>query len=501
MEKSSPFSSSLSPSLPLKPRRLMWTLAVVALLTGAATAQTASDAHAQLLKLVDQDAAHWQQVSKQIWDYAELGYHETKSSDLLQEQLKAAGFRVQAGVADEPTAFIASYGEGKPVIAILGEFDALPGLSQQTVPERDPVKAGAPGHGCGHNLLGSGAALAAVSLKQYMEAHHIAGTLRYYGTPAEEGGSGKVYLVRDGAFKDVDVVLHWHPGDGNSVNNGGMLAVVSAKFTFHGIAAHAAMAPDRGRSALDAVMLMGNGIEFLREHVPSNTRIHYIISKGGVAPNIVPDLAQMDLMARSPSNTTLKEIWDRIEKIAQGAALMTGTTLEVKDIGSDANIIPNDALAAVAQKNLEEVGGYMLNPEQTKFALELQKTFGMETPPSLDATKQIEPLRKFDPNEPAASTDVGDISWNVPTIGFSAATWPAGTAAHTWQAAATSGTSIGQQGMVVAAKAIALTALDLFTNPTLVQAAKDDFQKQLAGKSYYTAIPAQQKPLINYRND
>ncbi len=497
MEKCSPLSLSSSSKI----RTLLWTVAVAALLTGAATAQAASDAHAQLLKLVDQDAAHWQQVSKQIWDYAELGYHETKSSDLLQEQLKAAGFRVQAGVADEPTAFIASYGEGKPVVAILGEFDALPGLSQQPEPTRDPVKAGAPGHGCGHNLLGSGAALAAVSLKQYMEAHHIAGTLRYYGTPAEEGGSGKVYLVREGAFKDVDVVLHWHPGNSNEVANGGMLAVVSAKFTFHGVAAHAAMSPDRGRSALDAVMLMGNGIEFLREHVPSNTRMHYIISKGGVAPNIVPDLAQMDLMARSPSNTTLKDIWDRIEKIAQGAALMTGTTLEVRDIGSDANIIPNDALAAVAQKNLEEVGGYTLDTDQKKFAEQLQKTFGMETPPSLDATKEIEPLRKFDPNQPAASTDVGDISWNVPTIGFSAATWPAGTAAHTWQAAAASGMSIGQEGMVVAAKAIALTALDLFTDPALVQAAKDDFKKQLAGKSYYTAIPTQQKPLINYRND
>ena len=497
MEKCSPLSLSFSSKI----RTLLWTVAVAALLTGAATAQAASDAHAQLLKLVEQDAAHWQQVSKQIWDYAELGYHESKSSDLLQQQLKAAGFRVQAGVADEPTAFIASYGESKPVIAILGEFDALPGLSQQPEPTRDPVKAGAPGHGCGHNLLGSGAALAAVSLKQYMEAHHVAGTLRYYGTPAEEGGSGKVYLVREGAFKDVDVVLHWHPGNSNSVNNGGMLAVVSAKFTFHGVAAHAAMSPDRGRSALDAVMLMGNGIEFLREHVPSNTRMHYIISKGGVAPNIVPDLAQMDLMARSPSNTTLKDVWDRIEKIAQGAALMTGTTLEIKDIGSDANIIPNDPLAALAQKNLQEVGGYTLNAEQTKFALELQKSFGMDTPPSLDATKEIEPLRKFDPNQPAASTDVGDISWNVPTIGFSAATWPAGTAAHTWQAAAASGMSIGQEGMVVAAKAIALTALDLFTDPALVQAAKDDFKKQLAGKSYYTAIPTQQKPLINYRND
>ncbi len=476
-------------------------LCMAALVAGVAIAQPSAGAHAQVLQLVDKDSEHWQQVSKQIWDYAELGYHETKSSDLLQEQLKAAGFKVQAGVANEPTAFIASYGEGKPVVGILGEFDALPGLSQQTVPTRDPVKAGAPGHGCGHNLLGSGAALAAVALKQYMEAHHIAGTLRYYGTPAEEGGSGKVYMVRDGVFKDVDVVLQWHPGASNAVANGGQLAVVSAKFTFHGVAAHAAMAPDRGRSALDAVMLMGNGVEFMREHVPSNTRIHYIISKGGVAPNIVPDLAQMDLMARSPFNTTLKDVWEWIQNIAKGAALMTGTTLEVKGIGSDANIIPNDALAAVAQKNLQEVGGYKMDAEQQKFALELQKTFKMDSVPSLNTTNEIEPLRKFDPNEPAASTDVGDVSWNVPTIGFSAATWVPGTAAHTWQAAATSGMSIGQQGMVVAAKALALTGLDVFTDPALVQAAKADFAKQTAGKSYYTAIPADQKPPINYRSE
>jgi len=497
MEKSSP----VSPSLHSKISMLLRMAALAAVFAGTAAAQEAAGAHAQLMQLVEQNAPVWKEVSKQIWGYAELGYHETKSSALLQEQLKTAGFRVQAGVADEPTAFIASYGEGKPVIAILGEFDALPGLSQQTVPEKDPVKAGTPGHGCGHNLLGAGAALAAVSLKQYMEAHHLPGTLRYYGTPAEEGGSGKVYMVREGAFKDVDVVLHWHPADRNSVNNGGMLAVVSAKFTFHGVAAHAAMAPDRGRSALDAVMLMGSGVEFMREHVPSSTRIHYIISKGGAAPNIVPDLAEMELVARSPSNATLKEVWDRIQKIAQGATLMTGTTLEIRDIGSDANIIPNDPLAAVAQKNLQEVGGYTLDADQRKFAEELQKTFVVDIPPSLATTNQIEPLKKFDPNQPSASTDVGDVSWNAPTIGFSAATWVAGTAAHTWQAAATSGMSIGQQGMVIAAKAIALTALDLFTDPALVQAAKDDFKKQLAGKSYYTAIPPDQKPLINYRND
>jgi aminobenzoyl-glutamate utilization protein B len=457
--------------------------------------------HKQVEALVDQNAANYKVVSKQIWDYAELGYHENKSSKLLQEQLKAAGFAMQSGIADEPTAFIASYGQGKPVIAILGEFDALPGLSQQTVPTRDPVTANAPGHGCGHNLLGSGAALAAVSVKQYMAANHIAGTLRYYGTPAEEGGSGKVYMVRDGLFKDVDVVLHWHPGDRNAVNNGGMLAVISAKFTFHGIAAHAAMAPDRGRSALDAVMLMGNGIEFMREHIPSNSRIHYIISKGGVAPNVVPDLAQMDLMARNPSNTTLQGLWDRILKISQGAALMTETTVEVTDVGSDANIIGNDALAPVAQKNLEEVGGYIMDASQKEFAVELQKTLGTETVPALDLTQMIQPLRPFDPNAPSASTDVGDVSWTVPTIGFTTATFVPGVAAHTWQAAASAGMSIGQDGMVIASKALALTAIDLFANPELVLSAKADFDRKLAGKTYKSPIPMGQKPLINYREN
>jgi aminobenzoyl-glutamate utilization protein B len=465
----------------------------------AASAQSTPTAHKQVLEIVDSHAAAYKAVSKTIWDYAELGYHEDKSSALLQSKLKSAGFTLQTGVADEPTAFIASYGSGSPIIAILGEFDALPGLSQKTVPERDPVLADAPGHGCGHNLLGSGAALAAVSVKEYMAANHITGTLRYYGTPAEEGGSGKVYMVRDGLFKDVDVVLHWHPSDRNSVNNGGALAVIAAKFTFHGIAAHAALAPERGRSALDAVMLMGNGIEFMREHVPSNTRIHYIISKGGVAPNVVPDLAQMDLMSRNPSNTTLAGIWNRILNVAKGAALMTGTTLQVEQISTDANIIGNDALAPVAQKNLEEVGGFTMTAEQKTFATSLQKTLGTETVPSLDLTDVIQPLRPFDPNQPSASTDVGDVSWNVPTIGFGAATFVPGVAAHTWQAAASAGTTIGQDGMVVAAKAIALTTIDLFNSPQLVKDAHANFTKQLVGKTYTSAIPADQKPVLNYR--
>src|ERR1700736_343142 len=316
--------------------------ALVFLLAARAIAQPTPADRTQILKLVDANAAQYKQVSKEIWGFAELGYHENKSSSLLQDQLKKAGFSLQAGVADEPTAFIASYGSGKPVIAILGEFDALPGLSQQAIATREPVVSGAPGHGCGHNLLGAGAALAAVAVKDYMAEHHVTGTLRFYGTPAEEGGSGKVYMVRAGLFKDVDVVLQWHPADRNAVSNGGALAVTSARFTFHGVAAHAAMAPDRGRSALDRVMLMGNGIEFLREQVPASTRIHYVITKGGVAPNVVPDLAELEIMACNPYNETLDAIWARIVKIANGAAMMTETTVEIRNIGSGAKLIPHD---------------------------------------------------------------------------------------------------------------------------------------------------------------
>ncbi len=474
--------------------------AASALFCGSITGQQASS-HRQIELLVDQNSSAYIQASKTIWEYAELGFHEEKSSALLQRDLKEAGFRVQAGVADEPTGFVASYGEGKPVIGILGEFDALPGLSQEAIPDRSPVAKGAPGHGCGHNLLGSGAALGAVALKQYMETNHVAGTLRYYGTPAEEGGDGKVYMVRAGLFRDVDVVLHWHPGDRNAVINGGALAITAGKFLFHGVAAHAAIAPDRGRSALDGVMLMGNGIEFLREHVPSNTRIHYIITNGGAAPNIVPDTAELYLMARSPYSETLDGIWERIVKISQGAAMMTETTVDVKIVSSDSNILPNDALAKAAQKNLEEVGGFVYSAEEKHFAEELQKSFPAGAAANLSTTAKIVPLHPFDPNAPAASTDAGDVSWNVPTIGFTAATFVPGAVAHTWQAAACAGMSIGQKGMLVAAKALAITGADLFSNPQLVKDAKADFERQMQGKTYRSEIPPGRKPPLNYRDE
>jgi aminobenzoyl-glutamate utilization protein B len=476
----------------------------VSLLALAASGQEATKeanqevtAHRQLMGLVDRQAAHFAATSKMIWEYAELGYQEEKSSALLQRELQAAGFRVQSGVAGEPTAFVASYGQGQPVVGILGEFDALPGLSQDATPVRKPVVAEAPGHACGHNLLGTGAALAAVALKEYIARNKIPGTLRYYGTPAEEGGDGKVYMIRAGLFHDVDTVLHWHPGDANAVFNGGMLAVNTARFQFRGVAAHAAAGPDRGRSALDAIMLMGNGIEFMREHIPSNSRVHYIITNGGAAPNIVPDLAEMYLYARNPSSVVLNNVWSRILKIAQGAALMTETSLEVKDIGGDTNVVPNDVLAKVAQRDLEEIGGFDYTPEERQFAEELQKSLPPGEAGKLDSTAAVLPLGTR-PGQ--ASTDAGDVSWNVPTIGFRAATFVPGVVAHTWQAAATSGMSIGHKGMVVAAKALAITGADLFTDAQLIADAKAEFRRQLNGNTYQSVIPEFQKPPLGYRN-
>jgi aminobenzoyl-glutamate utilization protein B len=455
--------------------------------------------HQQVLGLVDQHAAHFSGTSKAIWEYAELGYQEKKSSELLQHELELAGFHIQTGVADEPTAFVATFGQGEPVIGILGEFDALPGLSQAATPYRNPVVAGGPGHACGHNLLGSGAALAAVALKEYMERNRVTGTLRYYGTPAEEGGDGKVYMVRAGLFRDVDVVLHWHPGDTNEVANGGALAINGAKFLFKGRAAHAARAPESGRSALDAVMLMGNGIEFLREHIPSNSRIHYAITKGGAAPNIVPDTAELYLYARNPSAAILGGVWDRILKISQGATLMTETTLEIRELIGDSNVLPNDALARLAQRNLEEVGGFRYTAEERQFAQELQKS--AEVAGDLESTAVIQPLRRPDPNDPSASTDVGDVSWNVPTIGFRTATSVPGVGNHTWAAAASAGMSIGQKGMIVAAKALAITGADLFSDRQSVLDARADFQRQLNGSTYRSVIPVGQKPPLDYRNN
>src|SRR5688572_33101958 len=296
---------------------------------GAQSAKPAANT-APVLAGLDAAASHYATIAKQIWTFAEVGYMEEKSSALLQSELRGAGFTVKAGVVGEPTAFVAEYGSGKPVIAILGEFDALPGLSQDAVPERKPLRAGGPGHGCGHHLFGTASAAAAIALKQWMQANNVKGTLRMIGTPAEEGGAGKVYMVRDGVFADVDAVIAWHPGDENSVTGDRTLANISGKFKFRGVSAHAAAAPERGRSALDAVEAMDFMANALREHIPDGSRIHYVITDGGRAPNVVPDVAEVYYVVRHVEMPIVKDIWAKVENAAKGAAIGTGTTYDLQ---------------------------------------------------------------------------------------------------------------------------------------------------------------------------
>ncbi len=450
-----------------------------------------------LLQHMDSRATHYGDVSHRIWEFAEVGYKEQKSSELLKSELREAGFTVQENVAGIPTAFTASWGQGKPVIAVLGEYDALPGLSQETVPDRKPRVEGAPGHGCGHNLLGAASLFAAVSIKDWLAEKKISGTIRFYGTPAEEGGGGKLYMARAGVFQDVDAVLSWHPSDTNAASKQSSLAITSAKFRFYGKAAHAAAAPDLGRSALDGVMVMANAVEFLREHVPESTRIHYIITNGGAAPNVVPDFAEIFLYARHPSMPVLDGIWNRIVKCAQAGALATETRMEMELVDSNYNVLPNDALAALVDRNLHMVGGVTYTSEEQAFAERLRKTLPLDHARPLGSQERIEPPAEgYFP----ASTDVGDVSWIVPTAALGTATFVPGVPAHSWQSTACAGMSIGKKGMVVAAKTLALTALDLYTDPAELKAARASFEKGRAGFEYQSRIPADHKPPLNYRD-
>ena len=456
-----------------------------------------ADDKSALLEKMDARAAHYGGVSRTIWEFAEVGYKEHKSAELLKRELRSAGFAVTESVAAIPTAFTATWGQGRPVIAIMGEYDALPGLSQEDVPERKPRVEGGPGHGCGHNLLGAASLFAAVTIKEWMAEKKIPGVIRFYGTPAEEGGGGKVYMIRAGVFKDVDVVLSWHPNDRNGASLQSSLAIISAKFRFHGKPAHAAAAPDAGRSALDGLMIMANSVEFLREHVPDSTRIHYIVTNGGAAPNIVPDYSEMFLYARHPSMPLLDGIWDRIIKCAQAGALASETNMEMEFIDSSYNTLPNDALAALVDKNMRLVGGVTYSKEEQAFAETIRQTLLDRTRP-LGSQQNVEaPSEGTGP----ASTDAGDVSWTVPMAALGAATFVPGVPAHSWQSAACAGMSIGRKGMVVAAKSLVLTAVDLYTDPRQVAAAKASFEKRRAGYEYKSRIPADHPPPLTYRDN
>jgi aminobenzoyl-glutamate utilization protein B len=456
-----------------------------------------ADERDELLRKMEGRAEHFGQLSRRIWEFAEVGYQEKQSSDLLKSELRAAGFQMQENVAAIPTAFVASSGSGQPVIGILGEFDALPGLSQDSVPEKRPRAAGAPGHGCGHNLFGVASAFAAITVKDYLAEKKLPGTIRFYGTPAEEGGAGKVYMARAGVFNDCDVILAWHPGDTNSASLKSSLANISAKFRFHGQAAHAAGAPDKGRSSLDAVMLMAHAVDLLREHVPSTTRLHYIITNGGAAPNVVPDFSEIYMYARHPNMPTLDGIWARIVRCAEAGAHATETRMELELVASVYNELPNEPLAKLIDKNLRRAGGVKYSPEEQSFAEKLRQTFPLDGALSLGSQEQVQPMEG---GVSSGSTDVSDVSWIVPTTEFRTATYVPGTPGHSWQAVACTGSSIGRKGLVVAAKTLALSAVDLMHDPKLIEAAREDFNRRRAGHEYRSRIPMNQKPPLNYRD-
>ena len=471
-------------------------VAVIALCVISLSAKAQEVDKKKVIQSIQNRSDQYGQIAQKIWNFAEVGYKEKQSSFLLQETLRQAGFQVEAGVADIPTAFVATFGHGKPVIGIMAEYDALPGLSQDSIPTKRSL-GGNSGHACGHHLFGTGSVAAAIAVKEWMKETGQKGTIKLYGCPAEEGGSGKVYMVRAGLFNQADVMLHWHPNDENTVSASSSLANKAGKFRFYGLSSHAAASPERGRSALDAVEAMDHMANMMREHVPSSTRIHYVITNGGKAPNIVPDYAEVYYYVRSPQRDVVMDVWNRIEKAAEGAALGTGTRYEVELIGGVYEVLPNEHLVGTMGNNLKTVGGYTLNASELAFAKQIQQTPGMQTV-DLATTNQIF-LNHPDPSG-GGSTDVGDVSWVVPTVGLGTATWVPGTAAHSWQAVAAGGMTIGHKGMLVAAKTIALTAMDLFKKPVLIEDARLEWLNKRGADFQYKSLLGDRKPALNYRD-
>lgn len=446
-------------------------------------------------------------VAKEIWDHPQVALEETFAAKLLSDELKEAGFTVEQGIGQMPTAFIATWGTGRPILGILGEYDALPGLSQNLSAERDPLVDGGPGHGCGHNLFGTACLGAALSLKATMEAQQIPGTIRYYGCPAEETLVGKTFMARDGVFDDLDAALSWHPGSTNVVWAGSSLAMNSFKVNFHGTASHAGVAPELGRSGLDGAMLMDVGVNYLREHVIQEARLHSVITSGGQAPNVVPAYAQIWYFVRAPRRDQVEAIYERMLDIAKGAALMSGTTHDIDFVTGCYELLSNRVLSSVLLEKMQAIEAPRFTDQERAFASRLQETF---PPGSIrhefdqvvgGTTLDIDPAAIEDPlwemvlphlPEPGASsgsTEVAEVSQITPTSQLRTVCWPLGTPPHSWQTVASSGSTIGFKGMLFAAKALALTGLELMTKPDVLAAARAEFEADQKGKQYVSPIP------------
>jgi aminobenzoyl-glutamate utilization protein B len=462
------------------------------------------------LKWIDDNQPAIIEMSDEVWRLAEVGLQELESARIQAEMLAAAGFTVESGLAGMPAAFVASWGEGGPVVALLGEYDALPGTSNKNTPCPDPLVAGGAGHACGHNLLGAAAVAAAIAAKAEMQARGIKGTVRYYGCPAEENAGGKTYMVRDGLFGDVDAALTWHPSALNGVRLNSSLANRQAKFHYTGRTAHAAGNPEMGRSALDAVELMNIGVNYLREHIISEARIHYVTTNGGGEPNVVPGEAESWYYIRAPRLRQLREIYDRVIKIANGAAMMTETELAVKFTGGCANVVPNQPLAEALYRNMQRVGAPVFDGSDVRWATDISKHYPAgQREAMLQRLAQMgldlgdaylhDSIAPFstDRSAMAGSTDVGDVSWVTPTAQFSTACSPLGSSGHSWQITAASGMGIGHKGMIAAAKVLALTALEVLEDAQLLAKARQALVKERGGEEYVSLIPAEVKEPVD----
>ncbi|NNC37010.1 MAG: amidohydrolase [Hyphomonadaceae bacterium] len=471
------------------------TLCLSLALSAPALAHDKDADHADVLDQIDRRYEQTADIARKIWEWSEVGYQEEKSSGLLKDTLKAAGFDIKEGVAEIPTAFMAEYGAGGPIIAILAEYDALPGINQDALAERSPIEGKDAAHACGHNLFAAGSLGAALAIKDWLESSNTPGRVRVYGTPAEEGGSGKVYMVRAGLFDDVDFALHWHADDENSAAARTTLANRSAKFRFHGVSAHAAGAPEKARSALDGVEAFNFMVNMMREHVPQQSRIHYVITKGGIAPNVVPDFAEVFYYVRHPQADGVDEIWARVEEAARGAAQGTGTKVEWEVIHGNNPLLVNETMAKMMDAKLRIVGGVEYTPAEKKFAQKMAKSF--DKPKfKLGSEAEIQPYSR---SLGYGSTDVGDVSYATPTVGLRTATWVPGTSAHSWQSSAASGMSIGFKGANNAAKTLTLAAIELYTNPELREKATAEFH-EARGKNYkYKSLLGDREPPLDYR--
>lgn len=426
------------------------------------------------------------QLSNQVWAFAESALREKESANVLSNYAKAQGMKVTSGVAGMPTAFIAEYGSGKPIIGILGEYDALPGLSQKAQPTKEPLQEGKPGHGCGHNLFGAASLGVAVAIKELIAAGKLKGTIRFYGTPAEEDVGGKIYMAREGLFNDLDVCLDWHPGYETEANMQSSQALVGYVVEFKGKSAHAAADPWNGRSALDAAELFNIGLNYLREHVKPSVRMHYVYKDAGNVPNVIPDHASVWFWIRDSKRSGVKQVEERVMDIAKGAALMAGVEYKMNLMNGDYEILVNETGAKALQANLDLMDSIPYSPEEVEFARQIMKEAGL---PFQGIKGKPNPFKQTKPDPDGGSSDVGDISWIVPEISLQATTAPYGAPWHSWVVVACGGMSIGHKGMLYAAKGLGITMADLFENEKLRQEIRAEFEKRKNGEIWKAMLP------------